>query len=590
MDTNNLIHKYINNHDWRIKENSNQDYSYQGMRQYITNHVLSNFWLTELYPPHIADAHRNGDLHLHDLGELSTYCCGWDLQDILMRGFRGEGRKSESAPAKHFRVALGQLCNFFYTLQGEAAGAQAVSSFDTLLAPFIRYDGLDYPQVKQAMQEFIFNMNVPTRVGFQAPFTNLSFDLQPPSTYADQPVIIGGELQTETYGDFQTEMDMVNRAFAEVMLEGDAKGRVFTFPIPTYSITKDFAWDNPQLIPLWQMTAKYGIPYFSNFVNSDMKPEDARSMCCRLRLSLNELRKRGGGLFGSNPLTGSVGVVTVNLPAIGATAEDRLDWFWRIEAAIELAAESLEIKRAKIEEYTELGLYPYSRFYLSGVKESQGTYWANHFSTIGLIGMHEACLNFLGVGIETEQGRELALDTLRFMNETILDIQVRTGHLFNLEATPGEGTSYRLAKTDRPQGVKTSGTDDAPYYTNSTHLPVNYTDDIFEALEHQDELQAMYTGGTVLHLYLGEQIQWQAARDLVRKVTDNYKLPYISLTPTFSICPVHKYLTGNQETCPHCGAECEVYSRVVGYLRPVQGWNTGKQQEFKDRNVYKNNT
>jgi ribonucleoside-triphosphate reductase len=466
--------------------------------------------------------------------------------------------KLESKPPKHLRTALGQLVNFFYTLQGESAGAQAVSNFDTLLAPFVRYDGLDYAGVKQAMQEFIFNINVPTRVGFQTPFTNLTFDLSPSPVLCDEPVIVGGELQDEVYGDFQSEMDMLNRAFAEVMLEGDAKGRVFTFPIPTYNVSRDFDWDNPVLEPVWRMTAKYGIPYFANFVNSDMKPEDARSMCCRLRLDNRELRKRGGGLFGANPLTGSIGVVTINMPRLGYLAQDEADLQNQLSRLMDIARTSLEIKRKILEKLTEQGLYPYSRHYLSSVKQSQGAYWANHFSTIGLNGMNEACLNFMEESIAQPGGKAFAIRVLTFMREKLSEYQEETGHLFNLEATPAEGATYRLAKADRLRhsDIVAAGTQDVPYYTNSTHLPVGYTNDLFEALQHQDDLQVLYTGGTVLHGFVGEQIDdWRQARLMVRRIAENFRLPYYTLTPTFSICPVHGYIAGEHEYCPYDHSE-----------------------------------
>ncbi|HDM09958.1 MAG TPA: ribonucleoside triphosphate reductase, partial [Desulfobacteraceae bacterium] len=477
------------------------------------------------------------------------------------------------------------------TLQGEAAGAQAISNFDTLLAPFVRYDGLSYKEVKQALQEFVFNINIPTRVGFQTPFTNITLDLKVSPIFERQEVIVGGEPQKETYGEFQPEMDMINRAFAEVMMEGDAKGRVFTFPIPTYNITREFDWDNPNLDALWRMTGKYGIPYFSNFVNSDMSPEDARSMCCRLRLDNRELIKRGGGLFGSNPLTGSIGVVTINLPRVGYLAKTEEEFFSRLRDLIDLAAQSLSIKRKVLERLTDKNLYPYSRFYLREIKSGTGFYWKNHFSTIGIIGMNEACLNFLGQDIGTENGRAFALRVMDLIREHISMIQEETGDLFNLEATPAEGTSYRLALLDKKRFPDIICANEAeyrqgaePFYTNSTHLPVNYTDDIFETLLLQDELQTRYTGGTVLHVFLGEQVSdTDTVKALVRKIVSGFRLPYFTITPTFSVCPSHGYLAGKQETCPECGQETEVYSRVVGYLRPVKQWNSGKQAEFQLR-------
>jgi len=554
LDGEKLVDDYLQRADWRVSENSNMNFSLQGLNSYIASSIAARYWLNKVYPSEVQRAHTEGDFHIHDLGMLSTYCCGWDLQDLLTIGFGGVEAKLESKPPRHLRTALGQLVNFFYTLQGESAGAQAVSNFDTLLAPFVRYDGLDYKGVKQAMQEFVFNINVPTRVGFQTPFTNLTLDLTPSPVLRDQPVVVGGELKEEVYGDFQHEMDMLNRAFAEVMLEGDAKGRVFTFPIPTYNVSKDFDWENPVLEPVWRMTAKYGIPYFANFVNSDMQPEDARSMCCRLRLDNRELRKRGGGLFGANPLTGSIGVVTINLSRLGYLAQNEADFFDRLDRLMDIARTSLEVKRKILEQLTDMGLYPYSRHYLHMVKQSQRAYWANHFSTIGLNGMNEACLNFLEVSIAHPDGKAFAVRVLEHMRERLSVYQAETGHLYNLEATPAEGASYRLAKADRGKypGIVTAGTEHVPYYTNSTHLPVGYTPDMFEALAHQDDLQVLYTGGTVLHGFIGEQIDdWKQARRLVRRIAENFRLPYYTLTPTFSICPVHGYISGEHRFCPY---------------------------------------
>ena len=590
-----LVDHYIRKLDWKIKENSNMCYSLQGLNNYISSDVTSEYWLNKIYPPEIRQAHAEGDLHIHDLSLLSVYCVGWDLTDLLRHGFKGVEGKVESAPPRHLRSALGQIVNFFYTLQGEAAGAQALSNFDTLLAPFIRYDNLSYGKVKQALQEFVFNINIPTRVGFQTPFTNITMDLCVPGTLADHPVIIGGQEKNATYGEFQTEMDLFNRAFAEVMIEGDAKGRVFTFPIPTYNITKDFDWDNPNLETVWQMTGKYGIPYFSNFVNSDMSPEDARSMCCRLRLDNRELLKRGGGLFGANPLTGSIGVVTINLPRIGYLAEDEADFFERLQRRVNLAIESLAIKRKVLEQFTDKNLYPYSKFYLRDIKNRSGVYWKNHFSTIGIVGMSEACLNFLGTDITTAQGQSFSVQVMDMLRSMIAEIQDRTGDIFNLEATPAEGTSYRLAMIDKkryPEMLCANEEDfvkgAVPYYTNSTQLPVNHTDDIFETLMLQDNLQTKYTGGTVLHLFLGEQVtDIETVKSLIRKVSGNYRLPYFTLTPTFSVCPSHGYLNGEQSRCSHCDRETEVYSRVVGYLRPVKQWNDGKQAEYCRRKPFK---
>ena len=498
--------------------------------------------------------------------------------------------KVESKPPKHLRSFLGQIVNSTFTTQGESAGAQAWSSFDTFCAPFIRYDHLDYRTVKQALQEFIFNLNVPTRVGFQCPFSNLTFDIVPPRTLREQNVMVGGQLMQETYGDFRPEMDMLNMAFCDVMMEGDAKGRVFTFPIPTINITKEFDWNNPVTDKFMEITCKYGIPYFSNYVNSDLSPEDALSMCCRLRLNTSELRKRGGGLFGSNPLTGSIGVVTVNLPRIAYLAKDEAQFYSMLAARMDTARKSLEIKRKVIEEQTAKGLYPYSATYLQDVKLRTGSYWFNHFSTIGLIGMNEACMNLLGAqyDIASPEGQAFALKTLTYMRDVIKGYQDMTGHYYNLEATPAEGTSYRLAKKDKERyaDIVTAG-EQVPYYTNSTQLPVHYTDDIFETLDLQDELQSLYTGGTVLHLYLGEEIRdIRVAKRLIQKVFTNYKLPYISITPTFSICNEHGYIAGEHFTCPTCGAPAEVWSRVVGYLRPVQNYNTGKQEEYAQRKKF----
>ncbi|MCG0278259.1 MAG: ribonucleoside triphosphate reductase, partial [Thermanaeromonas sp.] len=580
-----MVQDYLDGRDWRINENSNMNYSLQGLNNHIISAVTSKYWLEKVYPPEIRRAHEEGFIHIHDLSLLAPYCCGWDLADLLETGFAGVGQKVESAPPKHFRTALGQIANFFYTLQGEAAGAQAFSNFDTYLAPFIRYDGLDYREVKQAMQEFIFNLNVPTRVGFQTPFVNITLDVVVPRILADEPVIIGGKRQKAYYGEFQKEVDWLNQAFCEVMMEGDARGRIFTFPIPTYNITEEFPWDSPVAERILAMTAKYGIPYFANFINSDLKPEDVRSMCCRLRLDNRELKKRGGGLFGANPLTGSIGVVTINLPRLGYLSSSEDEFFLKLRYYMDLAKESLIIKRGVLEKLTEQGLYPYSRFYLRRVKERFGRYWENHFNTIGIIGMHEASLNLLGKGIETEEGRRLALKVLDFMREVLTSYQEETGQLFNLEATPAEGTSYRLARLDKSlyPDIITSGGEE-PYYTNSTHLPVDFTSDVFEALEHQDELQVKYTGGTVFHAYLGERItDLTACRKFLQRVFTNFRLPYLTITPTFSVCPEHGYLAGEQWTCPTCGRETEVWSRIVGYYRPVKNWNKGKQAEFNMR-------
>ena len=591
-----LVDQYLKKMDWKIHENSNMDYSLQGLNNYLSSEVSKVYWLNEIYSPEIRKTHSEGDFHIHDLSLLSVYCVGWDLYDLLMQGFKGVSGKVESGPARHLRSALGQVVNFFYTLQGEAAGAQAFSNFDTLLAPFIRFDRLAYAEVRQALQEFIFNINVPTRVGFQTPFTNVTLDVTIPRYYAGQNVVVGGQPKKETYGEFQEEMNLFNRAFLEVMAAGDAKGRVFTFPIPTYNITRDFNWDDPNLEGLWEMTAKYGVPYFSNFINSDMNPEDARSMCCRLRIDNRELEKRGGGLFGSNPLTGSIGVVTINMPRIGYLAETEEAFMARLEKLMFTAKESLETKRKVLENFTEKNLYPYTKYYLRDVKRRFGEYWKNHFATIGLVGMNEACLNLLGRHIGAPEGQAFTRKVMDFMRNKLIEYQQETGNNYNLESTPAEGTSYRLARMDRgkypdiicanEQQVRERGAE--PYYTNSTQLPVNFTDDVFEALDLQDPIQTKYTGGTVFHTFIGERIADPAAvKRLVQRICANYHLPYLTFTPTFSVCPSHGYLSGEQETCPTCRESCEVYSRVVGYLRPVKQWNKGKQEEFAARKAYR---
>jgi anaerobic ribonucleoside-triphosphate reductase len=596
-----IIDDYLDEMDWRVRENSNMTYSLQGLNVHITQKVVCNYWLNSVYPKEIRDAHINGEFHIHDLGTLGPYCVGWDLQDLMIEGFRGVRGKVESNPARHFDVALMQVVNFLYTLQGEAAGAQAFSNFDTILAPFMYYDGLSYEMVKQCVQKFLYNMNVPTRVGFQTPFTNITLDLKAPEFLKKQPVVIGGEIKDRTFGEFQEQMDMFNRAFAETMSQGDATGRPFTFPIPTYNVTPDFPWESAELDPVWEMTAKYGIPYFSNFINSDMKPDDVRSMCCRLRLDKRELQKRGGGLFGSNPLTGSVGVVTLNLPRIGYEADSEEEFLEILGTRMELAKESLIIKREILEKFTDRGLYPYSRFYLRNIKAGFGNYWKNHFSTIGIIGMNDAVYNLFGFDLTQAQGVEFTVRALDFMRAKLADFQTETNSIFNLEATPAEGTSYRLARIDKKlfpeikvysddvyEASGRNGKDfRAPYYTNSTQLPVGFTDDVFTALKLQDPLQSRYTGGTVLHAFLGEKMPTvEATKTLVKTIAENFHLPYYSLTPTFSICEQHGYLRGEQRSCPECGETCEVWSRSVGYLRPVDQWNPGKQVEFSDRQTY----
>ena len=594
LSSSDLVEQYLDMADWRVRENANMSYSLQGLNNYLSSTVIAKYWISRVYPPNIADAHFSGDIHIHDLGVLGPYCVGWDLRDLLLYGFRGVPGKIESKPAKHFRTALGQVVNFFYTLQGEAAGAQAFSNFDTYLAPFIRYDGLDEREVKQALQEFFFNINIPTRVGFQTPFTNVTLDLTVPEFMRDEPVIFGGKPTDDTYAEMQDEIDLFNIAFAEVMSEGDARGRIFTFPIPTYSITKDFDWDSPVSEEIFEVTAKYGTPYFSNFVNSDMKPEDVRSMCCRLRIDNRELRRRGGGFFGANPLTGSIGVVTINLPRIGYLSRDEDDFFERLDNLMVIARDSLEIKRKVLERFTERGLYPYSKYYLRFVKQSFGMYWKNHFSTIGIIGMNEALLNLFDVSIATDEGTKFAIRVLKFMRRRLIEFQEETGNIYNLEATPAEGTSYRLARIDKRKypdiivaNEKYLRKGVEPFYTNSTQLPVDCDIDLFEALEHQDKLQPLYTGGTVFHIFLGERLySWRAAANLVRKVAYNFHIPYYSVTPTFSVCPSHGYLAGEKHVCPYCGAKCEVYSRIVGYFRPIDQWNDGKQAEFRIRKTF----
>lgn len=552
-DAVNMVDNYIQQRDWRVKENANMGYSLQGLNNFISTAVSNKYWLDRIYSREIADRHVEGDIHIHDLGSISAYCCGWDLKDLLSRGFGGAYGKVESKPPKHFRVALGQIVNFFYTLQGEAAGAQAFSNFDTLLAPFIRYDNLTYPQVKQYMQEFIFNINVPTRVGFQTPFTNITMDMTIPPSLGNEAVVIGGKTMDKTYKEFQHEADIINKAFCEVMIEGDAKGRIFSFPIPTYNVTKDFDWDNPELTPLWEMTAKYGIPYFSNFINSDMSPDDARSMCCRLRLDNRELRKRGGGLFGANPLTGSIGVVTLNIPRLAYMSGTREEFYKGLDELLRISKESLEVKRRVLEDLTDQGLYPYSKHYLADIKKRRGTFWSNHFSTIGLVGVNEGCVNLLKEDITTERGRDFAVELLNYIRERMMEFQEETGNMYNLEATPAEGTTYRLARIDKKKfpGIFTQG-EKEPYYTNSSNLPVKFTEDLFDALDHQDKVQTLYTGGTVFHIFLGERIDdIEVCKALVRKIAENYSIPYYTITPSFTICSEHGYIPGEHFSCPY---------------------------------------
>lgn len=584
-----MFSDYLGDKDWQVKENANTQKSINGLNNYVREVFTKKYWLYEVYPEEVRRAHENGDCHIHDLGFFGPYCAGWDLRQLLLDGFGGVPGKVESGSAKHLRSFLGQIVNSTFTTQGETAGAQAWSSFDTYCAPFVRYDGLSFKQVKQCLQEFIFNINVPTRVGFQCPFSNLTFDIKVPSTLKDEAVIMGGKYTNDKYGDFQKEMDILNLAFCEVMLEGDAKGRVFTFPIPTLNITKDFDWQSPVVDAFMKITCKYGIPYFANYINSDLSPEDAVSMCCRLRLNTTELKKRGGGLFGSNPLTGSVGVFTINLPRIGYLSETKEEFLSNLRQIAEVGRTSLEIKRKIIEHQTDKGLYPYSSYYLRNVKQRFGKYWHNHFSTIGIVGMNEALLNFMGKNIATDEGKEFSLEVMHYLRELLLEFQNETGNVYNLEATPAEGTSYRLAMLDfkKYKDIISAG-DEVPYYTNSTQLPVNYTDDIFEVLELQDKLQSLYTGGTVQHLYLGEAIEdVEVCKQLIRKVFEKYSMPYISITPTFSICNTHGYIAGEHYNCPECGETAEVWSRVTGYLRPVQNYNLGKKEEYNQRKKFK---
>lgn len=587
---NGLIDSYLNKIDWQVNENSNMTYSLQGLNYYLSSEVSKNYWLNKIYPPNVRDAHRKGDIHIHDLGLLSTYCVGWDLYELLLKGFTGAPGKISCSPAKHFETVLGQIVNFFYTLQGEAAGAQAFSNFDTLLAPFIRYDKLTYKEVKQYLQSFIFNLNVPTRVGFQTPFTNLTLDLIPSSIYKSQNVIIGGKPQKETYQEFQKEMDMLNKAFLEILFEGDASSRIFTFPIPTYNVTNDFLNYSGEVKELlWKLAAKYGNMYFANFLNSTISPEDSRSFCCRLRLDLTQIKK--GGIFSSNPKTGSIGVVTINLPAIGFTTKTEKDFFERLTYILEIAKESLELKRKLIEKLTDQGLYPYSKFYLSDLKERFGSYWRNHFSTIGILGMNECILNFTNgkYNIASQFGLEFAQKVLTFIRQKTEEFTQQTGHFFNLEATPAEGASYRLALLDQKRFKNSwfangKGPLENPFYTNSTQLPVDYSDDIFYVIEHQSKLQPLYTGGTVVHTFIGEEISDPSVvENFVIKVCKETSIPYFTITPTFSICQTHGYLVGRQEKCPTCQSPTEIYSRIVGYFRPVEFWNKGKKEEFKLR-------
>jgi len=584
LDYKELVDSYVHVTDWRVKENSTVTYSVGGLILSNSGAITANYWLSEIYDEEVANAHRSGDMHLHDLSMLTGYCAGWSLKQLIQEGLGGIPGKITSSPASHLSTLCNQMVNFLGIMQNEWAGAQAFSSFDTYLAPFVKVDNLSYKEVKQCIQSFVYGVNTPSRWGTQAPFSNITLDWTVPNDLAELPCIVGGREMDFCYKDCKPEMDMVNKAFIEIMIEGDANGRGFQYPIPTYSITKDFDWsetENNKL--LFEMTAKYGTPYFSNYINSDMEPSDIRSMCCRLRLDLRELRKKSGGFFGSGESTGSVGVVTINLPRIAYLAEDEKDFYHRLDHMMDVAARSLDTKRTVITKLMNEGLYPYTKRYL-------GTF-DNHFSTIGLVGMNEACLNarWLGRNLGDPASQQFAKDVLNHMREKLSDYQEQYGALFNLEATPAESTTYRLARHDvkRYPDIITANMDGTPYYTNSSHLPVGYTDDIFEALDIQDELQTLYTSGTVFHAFLGEKLpDWKAAATLVRKIAENYKLPYYTMSPTYSVCSEHGYLTGEQAVCPHCGKPAEIYSRITGYYRPVQNWNAGKTQEFADRKLY----
>ncbi len=579
-----LVNDYLRISDWRVKENSTVTYSVGGLILSNSGAITANYWLSEIYDQEVADAHRNASIHLHDLSMLTGYCAGWSLKQLIQEGLGGVPGKISSSPASHLSTLCNQMVNFLGIMQNEWAGAQAFSSFDTYLAPFVKVDNLSQKEVKQCVQSFVYGVNTPSRWGTQAPFSNITLDWVVPRDLASLPAIVGGKEMDFTYGDCQKEMDMVNKAFIEIMIGGDANGRGFQYPIPTYSITRDFDWsetENNKL--LFEMTAKYGTPYFSNYINSDMEPSDVRSMCCRLRLDLRELRKKSGGFFGSGESTGSIGVVTINMPRLAYLANDEKDFYARLDRLMDIAARSLKTKRTVIEKLLEAGLYPYTRRYL-------GTF-ENHFSTIGLVGMNEAALNakWLGTDLTHPEAQKFAREVLLHMRDRLSDYQEKYGDLYNLEATPAESTSYRFAKHDKEKfpDIITANMNGTPYYTNSSHLPVGYTEDIFSALDIQDELQTLYTSGTVFHAFLGEKLpDWRAAANLVRKIAENYKLPYYTMSPTYSVCKDHGYLTGEQYTCPVCGSKTEVYSRITGYYRPVQNWNDGKAQEFRDRKVY----
>ena len=584
LDYKKLVDDYLKVSDWRVKENSTVTYSVGGLILSNSGAITANYWLSEIYDEEIANAHRNAEMHIHDLSMLTGYCAGWSLKQLISEGLGGVTGKITSAPAKHLATLCNQMVNFLGIMQNEWAGAQAFSSFDTYLAPFVRTDNLSYTEVKHCIESFIFGVNTPSRWGTQAPFTNITLDWTVPPDLAAQPCIVGGKQMDFTYGDCKKEMDMINKAFIEVMIEGDAEGRGFQYPIPTYSITRDFDWsetENNRL--LFEMTAKYGTPYFSNYINSDMEPSDVRSMCCRLRLDLRELRKKSGGFFGSGESTGSVGVVTINMPQIAYLSSDENDFFKRLDKLMDIAARSLKIKRTTVEKLMDAGLYPYTKRYLGSFN--------NHFSTIGLVGMNEAGLNakWLNMELTYTETQDFAVRVLNHMRERLSDYQEQYGDLYNLEATPAESTAYRLAKHDKARypDIITANENGTPYYTNSSHLPVGYTEDVFSALDIQDKLQPLYTSGTVFHTYLGEKLpDWKSAAALVRKIAENYELPYYTLSPTYSVCANHGYLAGEQSVCPKCGNKTEVYSRITGYYRPVQNWNDGKSQEFLDRKTY----
>lgn len=581
IEVEDTMREYLDQSDWRVKENANLDYSLGGLIIRISGKIVANYWLNYIYSEDIREAHKSGDIHIHDLDFFSGYCAGWSLRQLIEEGLNGVSGKVESKPAKHLETIVAQMVNFLGTLQNEWAGAQAFSSFDTYLAPFIKIDNLDEKRVKQCIQQFVFSINTPSRWGTQTPFVNITFDWVCPPDMRDKHPIIGGQEVSFTYGDCEKEMNMINKAFIEVLVEGDMNGRIFTFPIPTYNITKDFDWENENVQLLFEMTAKYGIPYFQNFVNSNLNPSDVRSMCCRLQLDLRELRARQGGLFGAAELTGSIGVVTLNLARIGYLSKTKKEFLARISSLMDIAKQSLEIKRKVVTENMEQGLLPYTKRYLGSFR--------NHFATIGINGMNEALLNFMDKDISDPEAKIFALEVLDLMRNKLSDYQEETGNIYNLEASPAEGATYRFAKEDAKQfpGIIQQGQTTAPYYTNSTNLPVTYTDDPLAVLDHQDELQTKYTGGTVTHLFFGESIlDWKTCRDFVRKVASNYKLPYFTITPTFSVCKNDGYIRGETRICPKCGKECEVWSRVVGYYRPVKHWNKGKQAEYEDRKEY----